>query len=219
MNEDEILKRLHEAGVMNVGQFALKLEENAINPSVVRDLRSEGYAALMFASAGFYVEMGDSPDLILSNAGDSLGVEVKHFRLKRQDELDDARLRAAKGFLVEYGDTVPSEGKAAWDQVVDVTESKARQYRPDMPNILVIESSSVHAVDDWVLRTAANILNEQRSAALGMGTANLNGLFLMCSDFNISARRNVYFFELYKGRHSLSSGTRQALQNIHVWSR
>ncbi|HWQ69608.1 MAG TPA: hypothetical protein VN494_06610 [Patescibacteria group bacterium] len=78
-----------------------------------RDLHSEALAAPMFAGSGFSVEMGDSPNLLLLRDGCILGAEVKHFRLKKQDEMDDARLRAADGSLVKYGDTLPSGGTTA----------------------------------------------------------------------------------------------------------
>lgn len=217
MRDNELIRHLREVGAKNVNSFELKLQQNAEAPTVERDLRSEALAALMFASSGFSVEMGDSPDLLLSRDGCTLGAEVKRFRLKKQDEMDDARLRAADGILVEYGDTLPSEGTTAWDQVVAVADAKAHQYREDMPNILVIQSSSVHCVDDLVVLTAANILNERAGHNMAQPLVGLNGLMLMSLEYNVSVRRGVYFFELLHVRRVLPPGVREALACIRTW--
>lgn len=216
---DDLATQLRVAGVKGVDTFVLKLVQNSGVATVARDIRSEGLAAWMFAAAGFSVEMSDSPDLLLSLDGCCLGAEVKHFRLKGQDQIDDARLRAAPatGFLVEYGDTMSSEGKAAWDQVVSVADAKAHQYRSDTPNILVIHSSSSHCIGDGEVRTAANILNERIVPGGAPPLLALNGLLLMSPEYNVAARRSVYFFELFHVRQKVASGVVEALRSIRKW--
>jgi hypothetical protein len=68
--------------------------------------------------------------------------------------MDDARLLAASSLLVPYGDTLPTEGKTPWDEVVEVARKKVDQYRPDSPNVLVVYSCSANCIDETVIPTA-----------------------------------------------------------------
>lgn len=91
--------------------------------------------------------------------GELLYAEVKHFRWKVLDTLDEAAMRTAdpRG-LVRYGDLAKTEGREAWKQILDVATKKAAQCIEGAPNILVIENSSIclelmassgaHAIDE-----------------------------------------------------------------------
>ena len=126
MDNLNLVDRLVEAGVRNAESYRRKLSDNSGEPTVLRDLASEGVAALMFSMAGFVVEMGESPDLSLTGFGQSLFAEVKHFRYKPQDAVDNVKLREYNDYLIAFGNTVPTEGTAAWKQVADVAQRKAR---------------------------------------------------------------------------------------------
>src|SRR2546422_191951 len=178
MDFESYADRLTAADVRNVEFYRRKLVCNSGTPTVLRDLLSEASAALMFRNADFLVEMGDSPDLTLRAFGEIVCAEVKHFRRKQQDDVDGTRLAKADECLVQYGDTVQSEGSAAWDQVAAVVQRKAAQYRPGVPNILVLDSSSPHGVDDAIMPTAINIIDEIVEHGGDPGLAKLNGVVL-----------------------------------------
>jgi len=120
MDTDTLNHRLTELGVRGLDAYCAKLVANAGNPDVLGDLRSEAVAAMMFSTAGFTVEMRDRPDLWLTGFGQSFAAEVKHFRYKCQDSIDDVALQNHGDCLVEFGDTRLTEGYAAWDQVANV---------------------------------------------------------------------------------------------------
>ncbi len=218
MDSLNLVDRLVEAGVRNAESYRRKLSDNSGEPTVFRDLVSERVAALMFSMAGFVVEMGESPDLTLTGFGQSLSAEVKHFRYKQQDAMDNVKLREYSDYLIEFGNTVPTEGKTAWEQVAAVAQRKVRQYRAGTPNLLVLESSSPHCVDDVVVRTARNILDEETEVGTNPHLSRLNGIVFLSSEFNVSTRRNAYFFETSYPRCALLASVRDALKGIRRWS-
>jgi hypothetical protein len=213
-----LLQRLTTAGVQGVGEFERKLVSNAREQKVVEDILAEGTAALMFAAAGFRVQMRDRPDLALCADGQEIGAEVMHFRHKAQDAVDELRMRAADECLVEYGDTVPLEGKAAWEQVVAVALKKARRLEPDRPHLLVIQSSSNNCVDDFAVQLAVNMLNGASFRATHPEISRLNALVLMARDFHLNLRRSVYFFDLHAPVIELLPEVREAVAPIRSWT-
>jgi hypothetical protein len=218
VDTDTVKRQLTERGVRGVEAYCAKLRWNASNPEVLGDLWSEAAAAMMFSIAGFSVEMRDRPDLWLTGFGQSVAAEVKHFRYKDQDSIDDVVLRNYGDYLVEYGDTRPTEGYAAWDQVVNVARRKVSQFNGVTPYLLVIQSSSPHGIDDVVVRTAANILNEEASADSAAAVARLSGLVFLSPESPISDGRNVYFFESVASQQPLHTPLREALNGIRRWS-
>lgn len=218
MDVQEFADRLLVAGARNVELYRRKLLHNSGEPAVLLDLRSEGSAALMFLSAGFAVDMGESPDLTLHGFGQTLCAEVKHFRRKPQDGIDEARLKAYGGHLIAYGDTAATEGSSPWDQIVAVAQRKVQQYRVGVPNILVLDSSSPHCVDDSIIPTAINIIDESVESCGNAGLAKLNGVLFIAREFSISAGRNVYFFETRYASAILESPVRETLVKIARWN-
>ena len=137
--------------------------------------------------------MRESPDLALRFNNEQFYAEVKHFKEKEQDRIDDAKMSEPGDELVPYGDTVPLEGKPAWEQVYDVAVEKINQYKEHAPNILVIESSS-DCIEDTEIPTAINMINEDVRSGKRPGFAKLNGILLISLDwYNISQKRQGYF--------------------------
>lgn len=212
-----ILDRLAAARVLGIEGFRAKLVPNAINAANYRDLVSEACAALTFAEAGFVVELRDSPDLRLDLHGQTLFAEVKHFRRKRQDDIDDQRLRNASGRVVRYGDTVPLEAMAAAEQVVAVARRKASQMPLDAANILVLESSSTNCVEECEIADAIGIIDEIVATDAEEPLRRLNGILFLSPSYSCSRHRSVYFFEACAPAVELSPLVRDELRNIREW--
>ena len=185
---------LEKAHVQGIPEYIKNLR--AISDSL-EDFRLEGKAALMFARAGCSVTIrkrAESPDLALSFNNEQFYAEVKHFRMKEQDRIDAAKMSEPGDKLELYGDTVPLEGKPAWEQVYDVAKKKIKQYKEYAPNILVIESSSA-SIEDTEIPDAINMIDEDVRSSKRLGIAKLNGILLAMDWNNISQQwRNVHFF-------------------------
>jgi hypothetical protein len=214
VDTDTLKHQLTEWGVRGVEAYCAKLRWNARNPEVFGDLLSEAAAAIMFSAAGFVVEMRDRPDLCLTGFGQSVAAEVKHFRFKRQDSIDDAALRSYGDYLVEFGDTRRTEDCAAWNQVANVARSKASQFKGVGPYLLVIQSNSPHGIDDLVVRTAVNILNEEASVDSDAAVARLSGIVLLSPESRFPDGRNVYFFECRASQQPICPPLREALKGM-----
>jgi len=183
---------LEKAHVEGVPEYIEKLRANANNSENFADFYLEGRAALMFKKAGFDVTMRDSPDLALRFNNEQFYAEVKHFKEKEQDRIDAIKMSGPGDELVPIGDTVPLEGKPAWEQVYCVAIKKIKQYKEHAPNILVIESSSF-SIDDSIMSTPINTINEDIRSGKCPGIAKLNGILLSWDWDNISQWRNVFF--------------------------
>ena len=165
--------RLEKAHVKGVPEYIEKLRANA-NSANFEDFHLEGEAAIMFSKAGLDMTMRDSPDLAVRFNNEQFYAEVKHFRLKKQDQ---------------YGDTVPP----AWKQFYDVAEKKIKQYKEHAPNILVIENSTDH-IEELDIPTAIDRINQDVRSGKCPGFAKLNGILLITLYwYNISQKRRVYF--------------------------
>lgn len=160
------IAQLRAEGATGLEQYEQKLRSNAKNPDVfdvLCDLLLEGRAALMFLQNGFRVAMRESPDLQVELGKEIVYVEVKHFREKEQDRVDEKAMLEATDLLERIGDLTESEGAHAWEQITNVAIRKASQYMSGAANILVVESSSdslelmlgtaVHQYDDQVLKS------------------------------------------------------------------
>ncbi|OGO21264.1 MAG: hypothetical protein A2144_02655 [Chloroflexi bacterium RBG_16_50_9] len=170
---------LEKANVKGIPEYIKKLRDNSTNSENFENFRLEGRAALMFSGAGFCVTMRESPDLALKFNNEEFYAEVKHFRKKEQDRIDDARMSDPNccvdefgPYLSPYGDTFQLEGKYAHEQVYDVAKKKINQYKEHAPNILVIESSS-SCIEDTEIRPAIDMINEDVSSGKCPGLAKL----------------------------------------------
>lgn len=201
---------LEKAHVCGIPEYIKKLQDNS-NSENFGDFLLEGRASLMFSKAGFCVTLRESPDLALKFNNEQFYAEVKHFRLKKQDRIDDARMSDPNccvdefgPYLMPYGDTVPLEGKPAWEQVYCVAKHKIEKYKEHAPYILVIESSS-SSIDDLIMGTAINTINKDVRSGKCLGLARLNGILLTSDWNNISQQwRKVFFYPTSNPAVSLS---------------
>jgi len=212
---------LEKANVKGVPEYIKNLQ--AISDSL-EDFRLEGKAALMFAKVGCSVtirERAEPPDLALKFNNEQFYAEVKHFRKKEQDRIDDAKMSDPNccvdefgPYLMPCGDTFPLEGKHAWEQVYNVAKDKIAQYKEHAPNILVVESSS-DCIDDTTMGDAIDMINEDVRSGTGPGFAKLNGILLITVDgYNISKWRNAFFYRTSNPAISLSRELSGLLDNI-----
>ncbi len=205
---------LERLRVQGVPEYKQRLMDNSESTNF-EDFLLEGRAALMFRKAGFGVTLREAPDLALEFNGEQLYAEVKHFRLKDQDSIDNAKMSEPGDILVPYGDTVLMEGKPAWEQVYNVAESKTSQYKENAPNILVIESSSA-CIDDVILPTAVDMVNEAVCSGKCSDLGRLNGILLVSDSFNISHRRKVFFYSTGKPDVPLTPEVLNLLSRIRL---
>jgi hypothetical protein len=206
---------LEKAGVQGVPEYKRRLTDNSANTKF-EDFLLEGRAALMFRKAGFAVTLREAPDLALEFNGGQLWAEVKHFRLKTQDLIDNAKMSEVGDILVPYGDTVPLEGKPASEQVFDVAKNKISQYKENAPNILVIESNS-DCVDDVIIPTAVNMVDEEVCSGECSGLGRLNGILFVSPDsYNISQKRNAFFYSTSKPNVPLTPEVLNLLSRISL---
>jgi len=211
---------LEKAQVKGVPEYIKKLQANANSPNF-EDFRLEGKAAIMFSKAGFDVTMRDSPDLALKFNNEVFYAEVKHFRKKEQDRIDDAKMSDPNccvdefgPYLMPYGDTFPLEGKHPWEQVYNLAKKKIDQYKEHAPNFLVIESSST-SIEDTEIPTAIDTINQDVRSGKCPRLAKLNGILLASDWHNISQQwRNVYRFATSNPVVSLSRELSGLLDNI-----
>jgi len=218
LDVESVCQCLAAAGVGGIDGFRAKLISNRACAPVFQDLLFEARTALMFARAQCSVSMRESPDLEVTLGAHRFFAEVTHFRRKRQDDVDDERLSEASSLLVPYGDTVPTEGSAAWDQVAAVACKKVLQYRPDVLNVLVINSSSANCIDEAIIPTAIDKIDEICRTAPDHGLRKLNGIVLVSEEVNVTrGGRNVHFFEGSRSAVLLPDEVRAMLNGIRLW--
>jgi len=194
---EQRIVQLRRKGAIGVEQYEQKLKNNIKNIAVLDDLFFEGRAALLFLNNGFKVTLRDSPDLKIELDNEVVYAEVKHFRKKEQDRIDEKAMSEAKGLLVPIGDTTATEGPSVCEQIVEVAISKGDKYVMNAPNILIIESSSdstslnlssvAHEYNDKVLKS-----NDPRLRRLNAFMLVNVGLY----GFGASGPRNTEFWPL-----------------------
>jgi hypothetical protein len=91
---------LENAGVRDLKIYREKLAQSSRDPSRLLDLLCEGRAALMFSQHSWRVEIRDAPDLELELDREILYAEVKHFRRKKQDDIDESKMSQVLDELV-----------------------------------------------------------------------------------------------------------------------
>jgi hypothetical protein len=213
---ESIRLRLEEAHVQGIQDYIKRLQNNLSNCGVFQDLLLEGRAALMFRQADCGVTIQESPDLALKFHNELFYAEVKHFREKEQDKIDEVKLSEPGDELVSYGDTFLSEDSHAWEQVYDVAKKKIKQYCENAPNILVIESSS-DCIEDTEIPSAIDMINKDVHSGKFPGFAKLNGILLITVDwYNISKGRKVFFYQTSSPAVSLSQGLSSLFGKIRL---
>lgn len=210
-----VRRRLIAAGVRGVDEFYSKLMSN-VRTEVYRDLLAEAAAATTLRGIGLDVEMRDRPDLALALAGELAYAEVKHFRRKAQDDIDDSRLTAHGGQLVSYGDTTALEGKAAVEQVLAVFRKKLAALQAGAANLLVVQSSSSNCVEDYEVSDAMAMI-EDTVAAGDEDFRLLNGVVFLSPSYSCGSQRSVYFYLARNPLVQLSSRLRSRLETLREW--
>jgi hypothetical protein len=191
---DQRIMQLKRKGAVGVEQYEEKLKNNVKNVEILHDLLFEGRAALLFLNNGFKVTLRDSPDLKIELDNEVVYAEVKHFREKEQDRIDEKAMSETRGLLVPIGDTTATEGSAACEQIVEVAIRKADKYMMNAPNILIIESSSDST--SLTLSSAAHEYNDRARKTNDPRLRRLNALMLVnaCStEFERSGPWNIEF--------------------------
>ncbi len=194
---DQLVTQLRGKGAIGVEQYEVKLKNNAKNIAVLDDLFFEGRAALLFLTNGFKVTLRDSPDVKIELDNEVVYAEVKHFREKERDRIDEKAMAKTRGLLVPIGDTTVTESSAVYEQIADVAISKADQYVMNAPNILIIESSSDST--SLNLSSAAREYNDRVRKTNDPRLRRLNALMLVnCClyDFGNSGPYNTEFCPL-----------------------
>lgn len=170
--------QLRNAGAGGVDQYEARLRDNAGNPDTLASLFCEGLAALMFLRNDWEVTLRERPDLELRLDGHLLYAEVKRFCEKEQDRLNEqAMLDAPDDLLVRLDDPTQTEGKTAWEQIVDVAVKKVPVYIEGAPNILVVVSDSECL--DLMVSSAVHEYDERVLASGDARLRRLNGIVMV----------------------------------------
>jgi hypothetical protein len=214
----QYINKLRDAGVSGIDQYELRLRNNA-KTSVLYDLFFEGRAALMFQQNGFHVTLRESPDLRLELDKEVVYAEVKHFKEKEQDKIDEQNMSEAVDELVLIGDLTATEGIPAWKQITDVAIGKVDQYIDKYPNILVIESSSdsLELMADTAVHEYEVVVCKCNDPRL----LRLNAIMLVNTGltfFGSKGPHNVEFCPISKAAIPLSESLTRAFTSIR-WDR
>ncbi len=209
-----LINELRKEGVAGLPEYERRLRSNARDTDVFKDLFFEADAALMFLHHGFEVTLREKPDLRIEWNGEVVYAEVKHFREKEQDRIDEQVMCESED-LVPIGILVPTEGTEAWEQIANVAIRKVDQYKRDAPNILVIATNS-GSIDGIILQTAVHLYNEQASSDPRL--YKLNAFMLIDQWIELRTNRNVYFCQTDCVVTPFSSELIDAFASIQQWS-
>lgn len=183
---------LTDGSVENVEEFLNKLSSNKKVQGNFDDLRAEGDAAHLLAIHGFRVKMRESPDLLVQYEDCSFFAEVKRFRRKEQDFIDEKNMMVAEDELVRIGDTTETEGSLPWQQLINVIMKKVAGYHEAAQYILIIVNDSDNCVWSMDVTTALNQLMEiQAESESDFHT--LSGILFIDCVYNFRERRQIYF--------------------------
>jgi hypothetical protein len=204
-------KVLTELGAENVKSYIAKLNI-AKNTLEFEDLLYEGYSAILLLTNGFSVTMQESPDLLIRLGNDIFFAEVKHFRPKDQDKIDQENMERTmqqdEPMLVEIGKTP----KPACDEVFDIIVDKRNQFKESFSNIMIIKSDSPNVVDDSIRSSVMRRIRENIHDYPEL--ARLNGILLLTSDYSITNHRDVYYSETERPLAALALEVHNRLGNI-----
>jgi hypothetical protein len=214
---DHAASILRRSGARGVDSYELKLKNNYRNSNQVVNHLSEARVALMFIDNGARVTMRDSPDLMIEWRGETFYAEVKHFRRKEQDEIDEEAMRNASGVLVgPLGLTEKLEDRKPYEQISDVARRKKGQYIDGAINILVIDSASESL--DLMAKSGANEYSEEiRKAPHDTQLQRLHGIMIINIGGTVGgAPSNVDFGITQPGFRTMSFELARALESIRV---
>jgi hypothetical protein len=205
---------LRRAGISGLGGYERRLRDNAGNEEVFKDLLYEGDAALMLSYHGVQVTLREKPDLRLALHHESAYAEVKHFREKRQDRIDELAMRSGDD-LAAVGILTPTEGAEPWQQVANVAVAKVQQYKTNAPNVLIVASES-NSVDGDILSIAVHLYDKM--AASNADLRKLSAFMLVGRNIYPWPRGNVWFCVTASAIAPLGPTLRDALASVQYWS-
>jgi hypothetical protein len=213
-----LMAQLKKEGIAGLEGYEQRLSASTPAMENFKDLLFEADAALMFSRHGFKVTMRDKPDLRIELNGEVAYAEVKHFREKEQDRIDERAMWDSED-LVPVG--ILSGQPDPWWQIVNVAIGKEEQYVEGAPNLLVIASDS-NAVDGSVLPTGVHLYN-QEAARSGANSplCRLNAFLLVDMVIEVwtgMGSRNVYFCPTAYATVPISAELVNALSSIQRWS-
>ena len=215
-----LMAQLKKEGIAGLEGYEQRLSASTPAMENFKDLLFEADAALMFSRHGFKVTMRDKPDLRIELDDEAAYAEVKHFREKKQDRIDEEAGRDSED-LVPVG--ILPEQPCPWQQIVNVAIFKAKQeqYVDGAPNLLVIASDS-NAVDGFVLPTGVHLYNQEAAKSGANSPLRRLNAFLLVDMVNEvwtgTGSRNVYFCPTTYATVPISPKLVNALSNIHRWS-
>jgi len=215
-----LILELRKEGIAGLEEYERRLQDNAGNEKVFRDLLFEADAALMFSRHGFKVTIQERPDLRIDWNDEIVYAEVTHFSEKKQDRIDEQNMQRSED-LVPTGILTPTEGCEAWEQIVKVAIGKVDQYKEDAPNILVVATDS-DSVDGNILPTAVHLYNQEaaRSPA-DSPLRRLNAFMLIDMVEELltgSEGKDVYFCQTACAAVRMSTKLVDTLASIQRWS-
>jgi hypothetical protein len=211
----QCIGRLTAQGATGLDQYEQRLRDNANKPAVLSDLLFEGWAALMLLRNGFKVAMRERPDLQIELDKEIVYVEVKHFREKEQDRVDEKAMQEATDLLVRIGDLTESEGAHAWEQITNVAIRKASQYMSGAANILVVESSSDSL--ELMLATAVEAYDDEVRKSNDLRLRRLSAMMLINTRWTaVREPSNVEFCRTAHATVPLSKKLTSALTEVYL---
>lgn len=218
MDIGKLIDELRDAGATGLDEYG-KLLRGGVEKVV--DVFCEGLAALMFQRNGWQVRLTgkESPDLEIRLDGEVVHVEVKRFRQKEQDKLNEqAMSNTQDNMLTLLREPTETREPPAWEQIASVARNKAYQYRAGAANVLVIESDSecldlrlCEAVEDFDRSTSGS----QQDSEL----RRLNGIMLVDRNrttFGSGGPHNVEFRQTQNPAVPLSEKLANALSSIRL---
>jgi hypothetical protein len=210
----KIIDILRTEGAGGLDQYEERLKNNAGNDAALNALLCEARVAKMFLHNGFQVVMRERPDLQIRLDEETVYIEVKYFREKEQDRLDDEAMEKTTDLMVLIGDLVPTEGMEAWRQIVRVALRKVDQYVDSAPNILVVVSDSGALI--YMAQTAVHEYNDQVANTNDPRLQRLNGIMLVNSEIGFGQRGpwNVEFHQTANPTVPLSKQMAACLESI-----
>ena len=174
------VKKLYNNCFVDIPSLLKKLElvkKNIKEIENAKDLIVEFKAAQEFLGIPVlnHIYFGENPDLHLEIGPIKLAIEVKRFRYREKDTMDQEILSTSieKGHLAEYGDPARVQ-----EQIESVLIKKAIKYSGTEQFFLYLWSNSPHQVEN------VEILCASRNVFSKMKLSNLIGIFFKTNSNN-----------------------------------
>ena len=216
MKLNEQLARLADAGVRGLEVYREKLRQNARSPMRLLDLSCEGQAALLFSRYRWQVMMRDAPDLALELDGETLYAEIKHFRRKKQDDLDEARMSQAVDELVRIHDVTETERKNAYAQIAEVARAKDYYQTIGGASLILVIVSSTECLE-LMVETGSAAREYEDACSAGSYPRKLGAIMMINPSINVrNGPSNIEFSKINARISPLREEHLRALEHIRL---